>query len=66
MLRRNIFQNGSNNSVTNHKALIALNSFKKIRLYFGLYIAFYFHLRILIAKEIYKRLVEQKYIIEEL
>lgn len=53
MLRRNI----------HHPSLI--HSFKRIKLYFGLYVAFYFHLRILIAKEIYKRLVEQKYITDK-
>lgn len=34
----------------------------RIKLYFYLYAAFYFHIRILIAKEIYKRLIEGGYI----
>jgi hypothetical protein len=61
MLRNN-FQN--NTKIAKPNALQVYNSFKKIKLCFGLYIAFYFHLRILIAKEIYRRLIEQKYIIE--
>lgn len=37
------------------------NVFNKMRTYSLIYTSFYFHLRILMAKEVYKRLLEKGY-----